>query len=162
MGVSGDSTWSTSLPVIGPYLEDSVTQPAGSRPASGRWPASGAEALPFFVGPLVQGRIAIDHGALPIDKTVVESGSFEAEPPENHGYCETWMDKTDHHHWQNGHPNGWEWYESFRAAVATFIGGMSIGEGMQHVVDTSDRVLADTKEEYDAWKVWIEALPPAS
>ena len=72
------------------------------------------------------------------------------------------MDKTDHHHWQNGHPNWWEWYESFRAATPPFIGDMSIEEGMQHIIDTSDRVLENTKEEYDEWKAWIDALPPSA
>ena len=119
------------------------------------------ETLLFFAGPLVQGRIAVDRGSLPMYKSVVESDEFKAGPPENHGYYKTWMDKTDHHHWQNGHPNWWEWYESFRAADSPFIGDMSIEEGMQHIIDTSDRVLENTKEEYDSWKSWIEALPPA-
>ena len=118
------------------------------------------EVLLFFAGDLVQGRIAIDRGSLPMVKSVVDSDEFKAGPPENHGYYKTWMDKTDHHHWQNGHPNWWEWYESFRAADPPFIGDMSIEEGMQHIIDTSDRVLENTKEEYDSWKVWIEALPP--
>ena len=119
-----------------------------------------AETLLFFAGPEVQGRIAIDRGSLPMLKTVITSDEFKAGPPDNHGYYKTWMDKTDHHHWQNGHPNWWEWYESFRAADPPFIGDMSIEQGMQHIIDTSDRVLENTKEEYDSWKGWIEALPP--
>ena len=120
------------------------------------------EVLLFFAGDLVQGRIAIDRGSLPMLKTVVESDEFKAGPPDNHGYYKTWMDKTDHHHWQMGHPNWWEWYESFRAADPPFIGDMSIEEGMQHIINTSDRVLENTKEEYDSWKAWIDALPPVS
>ena len=121
-----------------------------------------AETLLYFAGPQVQGRIAIDRGSLPMLKTVVESDEFKAGPPENHGYYKTWMDKDDHHHWQNGHPNWWEWYESFRAADAPFVdNNVSIEEGMQKIIDTSDRVLEDTKEEYDSWKAWIDALPPA-
>ncbi len=116
------------------------------------------ETLLFFAGEDVQGRIAIDRGSLPMIKTVVDSDEFRAAPPENYGYFKTWMDKTDHHHWQNGHPNWWEWYESFRAADATFIGDMTVEEGMQHIINTSNRVLEDTKEEYDSWKAWIEAL----
>ena len=95
-----------------------------------------AETLLFFAGPEVQGRIAIDRGSLPMLKTVITSDEFKAGPPDNHGYYKTWMDKTDHHHWQNGHPNWWEWYESFRAADPPFIGDMSIEQGMQHIIDT--------------------------
>ncbi|MCY3958232.1 MAG: ABC transporter substrate-binding protein [Chloroflexi bacterium] len=120
------------------------------------------EALLYFAGPAVQGRIAVDRGSLPMLKTVIESEEFKAGPPANHGYYKTWMDKTDHHHWQNGHPNWWEWYESFRAADPPFIGDMSIEEGMQHIIATSDRVLENTKAEYDEWKAWIDALPPSS
>ncbi|MYA60433.1 MAG: carbohydrate ABC transporter substrate-binding protein [Chloroflexi bacterium] len=120
------------------------------------------ETLLYFAGPEVQGRIAIDRGSLPMLKTVIESDEFKAGPPENHGYYKTWMDKDDHHHWQNGHPNWWEWYESFRAATPPFIGDMSIEEGMQHIINTSDRVLEDNKEEYDSWKAWIDALPPTA
>ena len=119
------------------------------------------ETLLFFAGEQVQGRIAIDRGSLPMLKTVIESDEFKAGPPENHGYYKTLMDKTDHHHWQMGHPNWWEWYESFRASNKAFILEESVEEGMQRVINTSDRVLGDTKEEYDTWQAWIEALPPA-
>ncbi|MCY3896637.1 MAG: hypothetical protein OXG17_09250 [Chloroflexi bacterium] len=121
-----------------------------------------AEILLYFAGPEVQGRIAIDRGSLPMLKTVIESDDFKAGPPENHGYYKTWMDKTDHHHWQNGHPNWWEWYESFRAADPPFTGLMSIEQGMQRIIKTSDRVLEDTRQKYDSWKSWIEALPPSA
>ena len=96
-------------------------------------------------------------------KTAITSNEFKAGPPENHGYFRTWMDKTDHHHWQMGHPNWWEWYESFRAADAPSVdANVSVEEGMQEIINTSDRVLEDTKEAYDAWQAWIEALPPVS
>ena len=120
------------------------------------------ETLLFFAGPQVQGRIAIDRGSLPMLKSVIQSDAFKAGPPQNHGYYRTWMDKTDHHHWQTGHPNWWEWYESFRAAAPPFSGEMSIEAGMQRIIDISNRVLADTRQAYDSWKSWIEALPPPS
>ncbi len=120
------------------------------------------ETLLFFAGPKVQGRIAIDRGSLPMLKSVIHTDAFKAGPPENHGYYKTWMDKTDHHHWQTGHPNWWEWYESFRAAAPLFSGEMSIEAGMKRIIDTSDRVLADSRRAYDSWKSWIEALPPPS
>lgn len=121
-----------------------------------------AEILLYLAGPEVQGRIAIDRGSLPMLKTVIESDDFKSGPPENHGYYKTWMDKTDHHHWQNGHPNWWEWYESFRAADPPFSSLMSIEQGMQRIINTSDRVLEDTRQKYDSWKSWIEALPPSA
>lgn len=34
--------------------------------------------------------------------------------------------------------------------------------GTWHIIDTSDRVLENTKEEYDEWKAWIDALPPTA
>ena len=120
------------------------------------------ETLLFFAGPEVQGRIAIDRGSLPMLKSVIQSDEFKAGPPQNHGYYKTWMDKTDHHHWQTGHPSWWEWYESFRAADPLFNGDMSIDEGMQRIINTSDRVLENTKGEYDEWKAWIDALPPSA
>ena len=116
------------------------------------------ETLLFLAGERVQGRIATDRGSLPMLKTVVASDEFKAGPPANHGYYKTWMDKEDHHHWQNGHPGWWEWYEAFRAADSAFAGDVSADEGMSRVIDTSDRALKNSYEDYVRWRNWVEAL----
>ena len=118
------------------------------------------ETLLFLAGESVQGRIAIDRGSLPMLKTVVASDEFKEGAPDNHGYYKTWMDRDDHHHWQNGHPGWWEWYEAFTAADSAFAGQVSGEEGMLQIIKTSDRALSNSYEAYVRWKDWVRTLTP--
>jgi len=119
-----------------------------------------SETLLFLAGESVQGRIAIDRGSLPMLKTVVASDEFKEGAPDNHGYYKTWMDRDDHHHWQNGHPGWWEWYEAFTAADSAFAGQVSGEEGMLQIIKTSDRALSNSYEAYVRWKDWVRTLTP--
>ncbi len=89
-------------------------------------------------------------------KSVIELDEFKAGPPENHGYYKTWMDKTDHHHWQNGHPNWWEWFDGWRGgADRSFIGEATLEEVREALMAASNNILEsqhDVRLDYKAWE----------
>ena len=59
------------------------------------------------------------------------------------------MDKTDHLHWQNGHPNWWEWSDGWRGgADRSFIGETPPEEGREALMAASNHIL---DSQHDAW-----------
>ncbi|MBM4438404.1 MAG: extracellular solute-binding protein, partial [Actinobacteria bacterium] len=113
----------------------------------------------FFADELVQGRIAIDRGSLPMVKSIIAGKEMAAPPPENHGtYYKKWMDQKGNHHWQNAHPAWWEWYAAFDASAKGFAGAETAEQSIRTVIKASDDVLAKTKKQYDEYKKWLGTL----
>ena len=72
------------------------------------------ELINFFVGPGVQGRIAIDRGSLPYNKEAIASAEMAAGPPTNHGLWNDQAQRTDHRHLQWAHPNWSELWSKYK------------------------------------------------
>ncbi len=117
------------------------------------------EVVLFMAGTEVQGRIAVDRGNAPVLKETYDSAAFNAGPPDNHaqGLKEA-IERDDHRGWQGAHPHWWEWYAWVTAAQLGFIGEETADQSVESVVSASDRILENTKDDYDSYKAWATSL----
>ena len=97
------------------------------------------EVVLFFAGEEVQTRVAIDRGAFPMYKAVLDSPEFAAAPPENHSHWKTVANSTDHRHGQSSHPARVEIIQA--AGWDKMINGEeTVEEGVPKLIAAKDRV----------------------
>lgn len=114
------------------------------------------ELINFFVGPGVQGRIAIDRGSLPYNKEAIASAEMAAGPPANHSLWNDQAQRTDHRHLQWAHPNWSEMWPIFRWDK-TFLGEETVEEGRMRVTTEADRFLERNHDNWASLKRYAEA-----
>ena len=114
------------------------------------------ELINFFVGPGVQGRIAIDRGSLPYNKEALASDEMAAGPPANHGLWNDQAQRTDHRHLQWAHPNWSELWEKFKWDK-TILGEETVDEARSRVTTEVDKFLEKTHDDWESLKRFAEA-----